>query len=164
MRAEVIYAKSLLAGVFNENNVLAGIMIATTNSIYHKFIDKYLIADWEYIGYLFPLVFINFVLAWVIHWKKNPWSLPKGERLVIKTILYLLLVWALALTSNYTINGVHPTVLDWVDDVVFTSMMVRELASIAKKSTVLLPGFIPQSVIDKISKSSTAPEATTEQP
>lgn len=149
---EVIYTKNLVSGIFLKVNILLGIAFAAINEIAKGIIDKYLVADWEFVSYLFVLVLINTGLAWWIQWRTKPWSLPKGERLLIKTILYLIFVWAIGLVNNFTIHGIHPPILDWIDDTVFSALMFREFASLVKKSMILLPGIWPQYLVDKILK------------
>ncbi len=130
--------------------VLMLLAISTPLTFVLGFIQKYIYSDWDFLINLLILIAIDTALGFGKAWKYNKVSSAGFGAILIKLALYMFVLIACHVFTSFTINGIHSSVLDWVDNFIFTSLIVREGISIFENISAIQPNIIPAWLLKKM--------------
>ncbi len=124
---------------------VSGVLLAI-----QKFVETYLFHDWSYLTSLFVLITIDTITGTMKAFKEGILSSKKFGRLFIKITLYCLALISINVLISFKINGVHPSVFDWIEVFMFSTLMFRETVSIFENITLIYPSLIPAFVMKRL--------------
>lgn len=101
------------------------------------FVDKYLLSDWQFVMNLIVIVLIDTILGFIVAYKNKTISSRKFGKVLTKLLVYICLLSATHNVSHYTVHGEYNQLFQWLDSVVYATIMVRELLSVFEKTTLL---------------------------
>ena len=52
--------------------------------------------------------------------------------------------------TTFTVDGTHPTALDWIDKFIMTSLIVREVISVFGNISIIYPNIIPAWILKRL--------------
>lgn len=131
--------------------VLSGVF-ATILELVRKVTEKYIFADWEFLTFLFILIVIDTSLGlWKAYNKGEICS--KGFSLLFrKLIAYCMVLILTHIVTHYTVEGYQNEVMNWFDNFVFASLIIRESISILENIAIIYPNIIPNSILKKLNR------------
>jgi len=113
-------------------------------------VEKYLLKDYHLLLNLFILVIIDTVLGVLYAYKQNRVSSTGFSQVITKLLVYILLM--IAVNQSHLNTGDFGLVLQWLDGVVYSTIVIRELLSIIEKSTLMGYIKLPDYVKEKLEK------------
>jgi phage-related holin len=127
-------------------NILLGTIYAPVIIL----VEKYLLKDYHLLLNLFILVIIDTVLGVLYAYKQNRVSSTGFSQVITKLLVYILLM--IAVNQSHLNTGDFGLVLQWLDGVVYSTIVIRELLSIIEKSTLMGYIKLPDYVKEKLEK------------
>ena len=113
-------------------------------------VEKYLLKDYHLLLNLFILVIIDTLLGVLYAYKQNRVSSTGFSKVITKLLVYILLM--IAVNQSHLNTGDFGLVLQWLDGVVYSTIVVRELLSIIEKATLMGYIKLPDYVKEKLEK------------
>jgi phage-related holin len=113
-------------------------------------IEKYLFSDWEFLIFLFILVGLDTVTGIWKHYKLKTISSSGFSGFFTKVIVYCVFLIVVHVMGNFTDNKIALAALDWVEQVAYGSLIVRESISIIENLGVIHPGLIPTAILKRL--------------
>jgi len=114
------------------------------------FVEKYLLSEMHLLINLFILVFIDTIMGVIYAYKQKRISSAGFSKAIVKMLIYILLLIAV----NQGHINVNPsplsTIMEWLDGVVYSTIVIRELLSIIEKATILGYIKLPQKVKERL--------------
>lgn len=93
--------------------------------------------DWAFVRAIFILAVIDTILALAYHIQKGSVSSKGWGKAGIKLLVYMLLIAATHFVTNTMIDGAKNPITEWINNVVYSFMLVREFISILEKAGML---------------------------
>lgn len=131
-----------------------GIMAFTLGIFYAPvvvLVEKYLLQDYHLLLNLFIIVFIDTILGVLYAYKQNCVSSTGFSKVITKLLVYILLLIAVN-QGHLNVNNAIGELLKWLDGVVYSTIIIRELLSIIEKATLMGYIKLPESVKQKLEK------------
>ena len=127
--------------------MILGVSMTLTNVM--NFINIYIFNDWDFLIWLGLLIAIDTIVGIIRSVKEkifNPTSLGK---VFFKIVLYALSLITVHILIYFKVNGEHPSLMNWIDQVFFSAMMSREGWSIFKHIALIYPDFFPKWILKR---------------
>jgi phage-related holin len=113
-------------------------------------IDKYIFNDWEFIAMLTVLIALDTLLGFYVAFIEKKVSSDKFAKLFTKIIVYMVMLICSHSATHVRANGSEIIVLAWLDSVIYSGIVVREILSLFEKCAVIQPNLIPKWIINRL--------------
>jgi len=113
-------------------------------------IDKYIFNDWEFIAMLTVLIALDTLLGFYVAFIKKNVSSDKFAKLFTKIIVYMVMLICSHSATHVRANGSEIIVLAWLDSVIYSGIVVREILSLFEKCAIIQPNLIPKWIINRL--------------
>ena len=113
-------------------------------------IDKYIFNDWEFIAMLTVLIALDTLLGFYVALIKKDVSSDKFAKLFTKIIVYMVMLICSHSATHVRANGSEIIVLAWLDSVIYSGIVVREILSLFEKCAVIQPNLIPKWIVNRL--------------
>lgn len=127
-------------------------MIALPITPFIELFEKYVFGDWEFVKYLVVLVVIDTVLGFSKHYIKHDISSKAYGMIAKKIVSYSIVMIVAHVVATFRVGGEQIESLVWFRYFACSALMVREAISIIENLEVISPGFIPQSIVRRLSE------------
>lgn len=131
--------------------VFLWISISVPLSLIIHYINKYVYNDWQFVTYLYILVFMDIATGMLYEYKNHN---ALGDTIrggVINCALYAAILITLNTLMRFTIGGKEQDSFSWVNSVVLSLLIVHEAGSVFTNFAKIKPGVIPVSVLKRLS-------------
>lgn len=139
----------MLENYFKKTSLIfAGILVPIVASL-----ERSINIDWPFAINMFLLVFIDTILGVYLAFKRKNITSERFSRVINKIFIYILLLASTHIMVSYKVNGQDNIIFQWLDYVVYSVIMAREMLSIIEKSNklgVILPSWITDRLEDVI--------------
>lgn len=115
-----------------------------------RFIQLYIYNDWDYLLYLGVLIVIDSLLGIYNAWLKHSISSKGFGQIITKVLIYGATLVTVHVIASFKIDGVHPTIISYGDNLIMTSLIVREAISIFENISIVYPGIIPAIILKRL--------------
>lgn len=112
-----------------------------------NFIETYIYSDWNFLISLFILIALDTVTGFLKAFVTKSFESAKMAKIAIKLILYSVSLICIHVLTNFTVNGVHPPLIDWFDDFAFSLLMLREGVSVLENVAIIKPDLLPKKLL-----------------
>lgn len=127
-------------------------MIALPITPFIELFEKYVFGDWEFVKYLVVLVVIDTILGFSKHYIKHDISSKAYGMIVKKIVSYSIVMIVAHVVATFRVGGEQIESLVWFRYFACSALMVREAISIIENLEVISPGFIPKSIVRRLSE------------
>ena len=127
-------------------------MIALPITPFIELFEKYVFGDWEFVKYLVVLVVIDTVLGFSKHYIKHDISSKAYGMIAKKIVSYSIVMIVAHVVATFRVGGEQIESLVWFRYFACSALMVRESISIIENLEVISPGFIPKSIVRRLSE------------
>ena len=127
-------------------------MIALPITPFIELFEKYVIGDWEFVKYLVVLVVIDTILGFSKHYIKHDISSKAYGMIAKKIVSYSIVMIVAHVVATFRVGGEQIESLVWFRYFACSALMVREAISIIENLEVISPGFIPKSIVRRLSE------------
>lgn len=124
--------------------------ISSVLSFVVMIIDKYVFNDWEFIAMLTVLIALDTLLGFYVAFIKKEVSSDKFAKLFTKIIVYMVMLICSHTATHVRANGSEIIVLAWLDSVIYSGIVVREILSLFEKCAIIQPNLIPKWIINRL--------------
>jgi phage-related holin len=123
---------------------------ASIFTVLSELFEKYLFNDWQYLIFMVTLVFIDSVLGAYAAYKRKELSSTGWGKIIEKLLIYFSFLVMTHVLMFVTINGEKVTLLSWLDDTLFFSILIREAISVVENAALINPALIPKWLLAKL--------------
>lgn len=127
-------------------------MIALPITPFIELFEKYVFGDWEFVKYLVVLVVIDTILGFSKHYIKHDISSKAYGMIAKKIVSYSIVMIVAHVVATFKVGGEQIETLVWFRYFACSALMVREAISIIENLEVISPGFIPKSIVRRLSE------------
>ena len=127
-------------------------MIALPITPFIELFEKYVFGDWEFVKYLVVLVMIDTILGFSKHYIKHDISSKAYGMIAKKIVSYSIVMIVAHVVATFRVGGEQIESLVWFRYFACSALMVREAISIIENLEVISPGFIPKSIVRRLSE------------
>ena len=127
-------------------------MIALPITPFIELFEKYVFGDWEFVKYLVVLVVIDTILGFSKHYIKHDISSKAYGMIAKKIVAYSIVMIVAHVVATFRVGGEQIESLVWFRYFACSALMVREAISIIENLEVISPGFIPKSIVRRLSE------------
>ena len=127
-------------------------MIALPITPFIELFEKYVFGDWEFVKYLVVLVVIDTILGFSKHYIKHDISSKAYGMIAKKIVSYSIVMIVAHVVATFRVGGEQIESLVWFRYFACSALMVREAISIIEHLEVISPGFIPKSIVRRLSE------------
>ena len=131
-------------------NIIEFGAISSVLSFVIMIIDKYVFNDWEFIAMLTVLIALDTILGFYIAFVKKEVSSDKFAKLFTKIIVYMVMLICSHSATHVKANGSEIMILAWLDSVIYSGIVVREILSLFEKCAIIQPSLVPQWIIKRL--------------
>jgi phage-related holin len=131
-------------------NIIEFGAISSVLSFVIMIIDKYVFNDWEFIAMLTVLIALDTILGLYIAFVKKEVSSDKFAKLFTKIIVYMVMLICSHSATHVKANGSEIMILAWLDSVIYSGIVVREILSLFEKCAIIQPSLVPQWIIKRL--------------
>lgn len=125
--------------------------------------EKYVFADWEFLGFLFVLSVTDTALGMYFAWKEHKFSSAGYKRVFGKMIVYSCLIVLCHVLQHIPISGIGQTVFSIVKYGIYCSLIINETVSILTNAGKL--GYaVPAWILKRLSDFNEKGEYVNDQP
>jgi phage-related holin len=124
--------------------------ISSVLSFVIMIIDKYVFNDWEFIAMLTVLIALDTILGFYVAFINKEISSDKFAKLFTKIIVYMVMLICSHAATHVKANGSEITILAWLDSVIYSGIIVREILSLFEKCAIIQPSLVPQWIIKRL--------------
>ncbi len=114
--------------------------------------DTYIFSDWQFVLFLIAIIIVDTILGTYKAWKSKTLESRAYSRLFEKILLYGGVLVMSHVLISFPISGKATGLFDWVDDVLYCGMMVREAISILENVGEIKPDLLPAWVLARLKK------------
>ena len=122
---------------------LAGLKIA---------FGQYVFNDWNFVGFLIPLLVFDTVLGVYKAWKKGELSSSGYGRVLEKVLLYTGILIVAHVLQNFSATSFVSAIFSYFADFLKIGVMVREGISILENTAEIKPDMLPKWVLKRLKK------------
>ena len=127
-------------------------MIALPITPFIELFEKYVFGDWEFVKYLVVLVVIDTILGFSKHYIKHDISSKAYGMIAKKIVSYSIVMIVAHVVATFRVGGEQIESLVWFRYFACSALMVREAIIIIENLEVISPGFIPKSIVRRLSE------------
>jgi phage-related holin len=131
-------------------NIIEFGAISSVLSFVIMIIDKYVFNDWEFIAMLTVLIALDTLLGFYVAFVKKEVSSDKFAKLFTKIIVYMVMLICSHSATHVKANGSEIMILAWLDSVIYSGIVVREILSLFEKCAMIQPSLVPQWIIKRL--------------
>jgi phage-related holin len=131
-------------------NIIEFGAISSVLSFVIMIIDKYVFNDWEFIAMLTVLIALDTLLGFYVAFIKKDVSSDKFAKLFTKIIVYMVMLICSHSATHVKANGNEIMILAWLDSVIYSGIVVREILSLFEKCAIIQPSLVPQWIIKRL--------------
>jgi phage-related holin len=113
-------------------------------------VDKYIFNDWEFIAMLTVLIALDTLLGFYVGYINKNVSSDKFAKLFTKVIVYMVMLICSHTATHVKANGNEIMILAWLDSVIYSGIMVREILSLFEKCAKISPNLIPKFIMERL--------------
>jgi phage-related holin len=124
--------------------------ISSVLSFVIMIIDKYVFNDWEFIAMLTVLIALDTILGFYVAFINKEISSDKFAKLFTKIIVYMVMLICSHAATHVKANGSDIVILAWLDSVIYSGIIVREILSLFEKCAIIQPNLVPQWIIKRL--------------
>jgi phage-related holin len=124
--------------------------ISSVLSFVIMIIDKYVFNDWEFIAMLTVLIALDTILGFYVAFINKEVSSDKFAKLFTKIIVYMVMLICSHSATHVKANGSDIVILAWLDSVIYSGIVVREILSLFEKCAIIQPNLVPQWIIKRL--------------
>jgi phage-related holin len=124
--------------------------ISSVLSFVIMIIDKYVFNDWEFIAMLTVLIALDTILGFYVAFINKEISSDKFAKLFTKIIVYMVMLICSHSATHVKANGSDIVILAWLDSVIYSGIVVREILSLFEKCATIQPSLVPQWIIKRL--------------
>jgi phage-related holin len=124
--------------------------ISSVLSFVIMIIDKYVFNDWEFIAMLTVLIALDTILGFYVAFINKEVSSDKFAKLFTKIIVYMVMLICSHSATHVKANGSDIVILAWLDSVIYSGIVVREILSLFEKCATIQPNLVPQWIIKRL--------------
>jgi phage-related holin len=124
--------------------------ISSVLSFVIMIIDKYVFNDWEFIAMLTVLIALDTILGFYVAFINKQVSSDKFAKLFTKIIVYMVMLICSHSATHVKANGSDIVILAWLDSVIYSGIVVREILSLFEKCAIIQPNLVPQWIIKRL--------------
>jgi phage-related holin len=124
--------------------------ISSVLSFVIMIIDKYVFNDWEFIAMLTVLIALDTILGFYVAFLNKEVSSDKFAKLFTKIIVYMVMLICSHSATHVKANGSDIVILAWLDSVIYSGIVVREILSLFEKCAIIQPNLVPQWIIKRL--------------
>lgn len=126
--------------------MMVGVLLAPLT----KFINTYIFSDWDFLKFLFVAIAIDTLLGLYKSYLQHNIS-SKGYGMIIrKIIVYCAALICGNLMVKFTIGGKIEPGFGWIDNAVYSALIVREVISIFENIAIIDPSVFPSSILKRL--------------
>lgn len=118
-----------------------------------RLFETYIFDDWQFAITMIILVGLDTFLGILYSWKSETISSKKFSNLFYKIIIYGVALVTVHSIANHTVNGKENNILasliPWIDSVIYSLILLREVLSIDEKCGKLGYPFLPKFIRKK---------------
>ncbi|WP_215242169.1 bacteriophage holin [Dyadobacter helix] len=115
-------------------------------------LDTYFFSDWQFVLFLIIMIMVDTALGTCRAWKKKNLESRAWARLFEKLLLYGAVLIMSHVLIRFPISGSATGLFDWVDDVLYCAIMVREALSIFENVGEIKPDLLPAWILARLKK------------
>jgi len=114
--------------------------------------DTYIFSDWQFVYFLICIIIVDTILGTYKAWKQKNLESRAYARLFEKILLYGGILIMSHVLMSFPISGSATGLFDWLDDVLYCAMMVREAISIFENVGEIKPNLLPSWILARLKK------------
>ena len=114
--------------------------------------DTYIFSDWQFVLFLIVIILVDTVLGTYNAWKKKTLESRAYARLFEKILIYGGILITSHVLISFTISGTATGLFNWVDDLIFCTIMVREAISICENIGEIRPDLLNKKLLARLKK------------
>lgn len=141
-------AVKLINVVTDPTLLIWAVSLGTIKSI----VEKYIFSDWEFLMFLVVLVACDTILGFYKAWKSKTIESKAWGQVIEKFLLYSMVLIVANVLTKFTVNGDTSSIFNWIDDVFFGALLVREAISILENIGEIKPDFLPAWILKRLKK------------
>lgn len=115
-------------------------------------LDTYVFADWQFVLFLLVMIIVDTGLGTYNAWKMKVLESRAYARLFEKILLYGSVLVMSHILMKFPVHGVVTGLFDWIDDILYCAIMVREAISIVENVGEIKPDLLPKWVLSRLKK------------
>jgi toxin secretion/phage lysis holin len=140
---------NMMHKIFSSKNLWILLLSFPCTTVF-KFIQTYIYSDWDYLVFLGILISIDSALGMLNAWRKHSFSSKGFGQILTKIFVYSAILITVHILSTFTIEGTHPSIINYGDNFIMTSMIIREVISIFENASLIYPGLIPAFILKRL--------------
>lgn len=114
--------------------------------------EQYVFSDWQFLAFLAVMIGADTLLGVYKAWKLKTIESKAFARLFEKVLLYMCVLTMTNVLGKFTISGVGTGLFDWLDNVLYCGIMVREAISIVENAAEINPTLLPSWLLRRLKK------------
>lgn len=131
---------------FTWKMVLLGISLSPI----FMFIQKYIYNDWEFLKWLFLLIALDtFTGVWKSY-KAMEISSKGFSQVITKVTIYSIFLIVIHILQYFTVDKQINSLFGWLNDVAYSTLIIRESISIFENLAVIEPKLFPIKILEKL--------------
>lgn len=139
---------SMFANISDKNFLTFSAAFAGLKTVF----DTYVFSDWQFVLFLLIMIVVDTALGTYKAWKKRSLESRAYARLFEKILLYGSVLVMSHVLIRFPVSGTATGLFDWVDDVLYCAIMVREAISIVENVGEIKPDLLPAWVLARLKK------------
>lgn len=155
------YDKTMLSGLIKWWDTLPDLHTLIMYSLFGwmmapilQFVERFLWSDWEFMGFLVVLIFLDAITSAIIEYKNKKLSSIFFQDLILKAFAYSVVLITIHVISNHTVKGnpnsILASVLPFLDAVIYAAILIKEALSINENLTHLGFPLLPKFFVRKL--------------
>lgn len=117
-----------------------------------NFFEKYIFHDWQFLAFLIILVTLDTLLGIWKHFKNHSVSSEGFAKFFTKIIIYFAVLIMTHVLKHYRINGNEVLLLSWIDNLIYSALVIREAISILENIALINSTLVPGWIMERLKK------------
>lgn len=127
-----------------------GILIGISLTPIFQYIKKYIFNDWEFLNWIFILIILDsFTGIWKA-WKQKEVSSKGFAQVIKKIMIYCIFLIVVHILEFFTVKSKMNSVFGWIDNLAYSTLIVREAISIFENLAIIAPNIFPIKILEKL--------------
>jgi phage-related holin len=134
-----------------KSRIGAAVMLGIPFSLFTAFFEKYVFSDWQFAMYMAMMIGLDTVTGVLKHWKLHTVSSKKFGNIFIKCLIYAAVLILTHNLKHFQIGSEGPNpFFGWIDDLMYSSLVIKESISIIENLGAIQPGLIPKWILKRL--------------
>lgn len=112
--------------------------------------NTYIFNDWSFLVYLVIMIMIDTILGVWKAFKYGNLSSARFGGLVVKSVLYAMFLVVIHNLTNFSTNTVTTSIFQWVEELCYAALLVREAISIIENIGAIKPDLLPKWILKRL--------------